>query len=528
MEKTKINNKNTYHEKYLPTKISDLICDQHVITCFTQWLNKFEMNRKKCLSDKKINNIMDKKKQKEKILEHCNDSNDGCNDGCNDDDYDYDSECCTDKQDANKKNVSNKRKIDTIKKNLMLTGNHGIGKTSIAHVILSSLGYTIRTVNLNDVKNNKNIDTIIKSLICQSDILHIISKTDFQDRYEKIVILIDELESISSSVEKNCINTIISINNENFVCPVVLISNNKHNKFISAIKKDSFEIRINDPDYNSMLKLLKKICYYKKIRIQNEQVAQNIILFSQFDMRKLRIVLEDLNDDYNNMVITDNIFKQYINHSCEKNGDVDLFTSTRFLLTQYEGIDKCIRLYESEKVLIPLAIHQNYVKLLLECAGPKADEIINNISDMFSTGDVIENYIYGEQNWDLQEIHGYYTCVVPSFILNNSDLHKRYVKLDFSKDLNRTSIKNINKKNIINASKCFEKMDVMDYIYINKILTYLISIGQIETFIDMVRGYQVNIEYIKSIMKIDKIKSHKIQLTAKQKKDIKTMLCKTK
>lgn len=464
-----------YIEKYLPTCINDLICDKYVIKCFIDWLEIFEAEKKK---NKKIN-------------------------------------------------VSNTKKSNTIqkknKKSLLLTGNHGVGKTCIAKTILKQLGYTIRTINFNDLKTNKNISDVVEVLIGKHDIVYMMSKGNSDAMCEKIVILIDELESISSSIEKNCINTILSINKYKYVCPIVLISNNKHYKFTSDIKKVSYELKISDPTCTDMMLLLKKVSYYKQIKIKSKEVADKIIEYSQKDLKRLCTILEDIKNNYGNKCLTFEMFGQYVNNSCEKISDIDLFTSARFLLTQYENIDRCMRLYEIEKVLLPLTIHQNYIKLLLNSYDVNTNHYINTISDAFSTGDIIENYIYGEQNWDLQEVHGYYTCILPSYIMSNNT-SKKYMQLDFSSDLNKTSIKNINKKNIINASKCFSKMNVYDYININKILVHLISTEQTQKIINVVKSYHPSLDDIESILKIDKMKTYKIQLTTKQKKELKNIL----
>ena len=92
--------------------------------------------------------------------------------------------------------------------------------------------------------------------------------------------------------------------------------------------------------------------------------------------------------------------------------------------------------------------------------------------DFISKGDVIENYIYGDQNWDLQNIHGFYTCVLPSFyICENIKKNNDYIPIKFPLDLNRTSIRKINIKNINNANKYMPNMRISDYIYINKLIT---------------------------------------------------------
>ena len=51
-------------------------------------------------------------------------------------------------------------------------------------------------------------------------------------------------------------------------------------------------------------------------------------------------------------------------------------------------------------------------------------------------------------------------------------------KLDFPMDLNRTSIQKINKKNILNANKCLNVMNIHDYIYINQIVRNMLNDGK--------------------------------------------------
>ena len=42
------------------------------------------------------------------------------------------------------------------------------------------------------------------------------------------------------------------------------------------------------------------------------------------------------------------------------------------------------------------------------------------ISDSISRGDNIETSIYTDQNWFLQNIHGFFTCINTNFWINNN------------------------------------------------------------------------------------------------------------
>ena len=97
-------------------------------------------------------------------------------------------------------------------------------------------------------------------------------------------------------------------------------------------------------------------------------------------------------------------------------------------------------------------VHQNFIKTIVENTNKHLNkyELANSIATSIAKGDVIENYIYGDQNWNLQEVHGYYSCVYPSYVLsNNLSKNGMYENFIFPLDLNRTSIKRINKKNVI-------------------------------------------------------------------------------
>jgi hypothetical protein len=94
-------------------------------------------------------------------------------------------------------------------------------------------------------------------------------------------------------------------------------------------------------------------------------------------------------------------------------------------------------------------------------------------------------------------------------------------KPEFTSDINRTSIKKINKKNINKTDKCFENKTIEDYIYINKIIKELINEDKIEECVRLLISYDVKMEYIESLLKIDKIKSTTYTLKSKHKKEFK-------
>lgn len=454
---------NSWIEKYRPNDVSDIICNKKAAKSICDWLKSFEENKKKIHTN--VVTVEKKRARKDSI-----------------------------------KKVTGK-----CKSCLLITGNHGVGKSITTEVILKAFKYSIQTVNFNSIKGNKISKDYIKKLMKSTNIMNVMN----ENVNNKSAILIDEIEAITSTTEKSAILNLQKLNEIHWYCPIIFISNNQHNKLLSEIKKNSEEIKFYHPFPSDMKKIMFNIAQKEAIQIKGEDVIDKILLHAQSDIRRLIYTLQDIKYAFKNKMITNEVIDEYCNMSKKKDVDIDLFKATEGLLYDYTSINDCLRYYETEKVLLPLMVHQNYPKCVLNNQS-KAEryDIINKVSESLSYGDVVENYIYGDQNWDLQEIHGFHTCVATSFYLNDSQNMRSIVKrplLKFSTDLNKTSIKKINKKNINNTSKCFKDMNIFDYIYINKIIRKLIDNDQIEECVKLLEGYDVKIEHIESLLKIDKI-----------------------
>ena len=91
-----------------------------------------------------------------------------------------------------------------------------------------------------------------------------------------------------------------------------------------------------------------------------------------------------------------------------------------------------------QKIIIKKYVIQKFCK-------EKLDSIVN-ISDSISFGDNVETSIYTDQNWYLQEIHGFFTCIKPSKLSNEFNYNILGNLINFSSDLNKTSLKILTKR----------------------------------------------------------------------------------
>ena len=407
---------------------------------------------------------------------------------------------------------------------IVVSGNQGLGKTLTIKLLLEECGYIPRIINPNEIKDHRIYDDFNDYY---NFVNSIYSKIQFcENKNKKIALIFDETENITLTSEKKYVMEIYKENNKLKSFPLIFISNNQHSKLLNDLKKGCHEIVFNNPTLADLKNLVKKICQKERIVFDNEMQIEKLIGFAQNDIRRLINLLQDLSYHVTNNKITQENVNEFIEKSREKNIDVGLFDSTERILNNYLDYETIIKLYDSEKVLLPLMIHENYLKKILNKSKDTWPNIIYNIvkvSDSISRGDNIETSIYTDQNWYLQNIHGFYTCLNTSYWINknNSNYKIKNEDIKFSSDLNKTSLKNINRKNILNLSKIINNKSNQEILMLNKICNHLIQEGKENELIKILNGYgkDISIKEIELCLKIDKTTEFST-LASKDKKRI--------
>ena len=391
-------------------------------------------------------------------------------------------------------------------------------------LLLNELKFIPRIINPNEIKDHRILDDFNDYY---NFVNSIYSKINFNDnKNKKIALIFDETENITLTSEKKYIMDIYKNNNKLKSFPLIFISNNQHSKLLNDLKKGCKEILFTNPSNSELRQLIKNISSSEKITWDNELLIDKLILFAQNDIRRLINLFQELSYHLTDGKITNTNINEFIDKSREKNIDIGLFDSTERILNNYLDYETIIKLYESEKVLLPLMIHENYLKKILNKSKDSWQNIIYNIvkiSDSISRGDNIETSIYTDQNWYLQNIHGFYTCLNTSFWINKNNSNYKINKEDikFSSDLNKTSLKNINRKNILNLSKIINNKSNNEILMLNKICNYLIYEGKEDELIEILNGYDkdITIKEIELCLKIDKTTEFNT-LASKDKKRI--------
>lgn len=495
-------------EKYKPKKIKDIINEENEeeINMIINWLKRFDEEREKYLNNKK-----EKKKRKTKKVNKIDTENE---------------------EDEVYKNDTENEKIDEIedlqkivkkqvqKSCICILGNHGCGKTCIVNIIASGMGYNIENINICKIALNKNSFDVADNLVNN---INIFDSFEMNEKSKKIII-IDEVELISTQIEKKIIENLVKKNEEWFL-PIIFVSSLKHSKIISLLKKNANIINLKQPTNKQLESLMFNIIKNEKLKLNlnntnYKKIIDIIINYAQNDYRKLISVLQDLYKTYNYNSLTENNIMEYFEFNKKKDIDIEIYKSTNELMLKYINMEECYRLYSGEKVIIPLMIEQNYFKVLQKSNCKNIIKEAIEISESFSIGDIIENYIYSERNWDMQDVHCFYTCVYPSYKISqlkiNLTMDRCNYFFEFPRDFNRTSIKFINKKNVVKANTHFMNMDINDFMCINSLTKMLYDDDKIDECSELYKSYGTSLDIFISVLKIDKLNSTKEKVISQQ------------
>lgn len=395
---------------------------------------------------------------------------------------------------------------------IMISGVHGIGKSLVIDLMLEKHGFEAFYITSSNIK--EFFDATSKKRK-KENVLEKFIVDDSKSEMNKIIslkrkaIIISDTEKFSLTKEKQLLISICKINEHERVIPIIFVTNDQHSKLINELKSLVYKLNFTHPTIEEISVFFKKICRIENIGITDEKIIQNVIKYTQYDIRNLLFFLESISDVYGSEVITYNDCKKFLKNMQPKDVKSKLFDATKLILNNYKSIDKCLLQYEQTKVILPLMVYENYTINMenRQCTPKEYYDACSKISDSISKGDVLSTNIYTDQNWYLQKFFGFYTCCETTYELSKYPLKNPNYEIIFSIDLNKTSIKNINRKNILIAHNQIKK-NITDMLIFKKLLDDLISRKKLTKVKDMFRYYDmphdVLVKIIKILLKVDK------------------------
>jgi replication factor C large subunit len=348
-----------------------------------------------------------------------------------------------------------KEKKKKFKNCLFLHGAPGLGKTTIANIILKESNYDIIELNASEVRNQKLLKERLDKV---NSNVNIIDSMCMKKKHMGVIF--DEIDGVSSG-EKSGISEISNIIFEKGVnknTPFICISNTLSKK-IEAIRKKSIYLKINKPSKFTLRKILIILFKNENINV-SEEISNLIIDHSNLDIRRL-INLSEFIFYKNKSIDFENISK-LISKFDNKHIYLTSYEATDKILNKYNNIDETMLLYEYDKTNIGMFVFENFIKFLVNNRKGTNLEKLKNLSiiyNNFSESDNLDYEIFIKQKYEMINFNCILKCSITSHIINSLKKYSynKFTKLNYSTLINKSSQEYLNSKSISTIKDHFTK-----------------------------------------------------------------------
>ena len=311
---------------------------------------------------------------------------------------------------------------------LFLHGPPGIGKTSLANIILSENGFDVCEFNASEVRNQKQIKEQINEINGNVNVL------DFMNfKKRQMGIIMDEIDGMSSN-DRGGVSELMEIMFKNTPVkkelnvpsgsPFVCISNTIDKK-IKTIMAKSVCIKLTFPAKASLMGLARRVLKVElgdKYKEVDEDIILKIVNYCQNDIRRMVNILEfifyDTNEDMK--TINENIDDKLLQFD-KKNIILDPYKSCDALLNHKQTIDKALDLWDSDKVIVNSLLIENIGNYIFKNRRNNSGEKVKCLRDIYewtSLGDMIDKFVLKSQDYSVFNYVGYLRCIYSNYRIN--------------------------------------------------------------------------------------------------------------
>jgi DNA polymerase III delta prime subunit len=418
----------------------------------------------------------------------------------------------------------------SFKNGLLLSGPPGIGKTSIAHILLRDMDYDIIEFNASELRTSKVICDKLNTILSGKSI-----KTMF-DKSIRTGIIMDEVDGIESKREcsatdlsefinytfireqvklKRINKTLKKVPKKKLtkICvnvnPIICICN-FINKSVTALLKDVHHIRFTGPSENDILRLLIRINTEENLQL-NTTILNLIIPYCQNDLRRTINLIEYIagfiktNENANTSQLI-----EFINKIGNKDMDRGLFEAINTIFfTQDSSVETLLQCYHTDQNFIPFIVHENFINFVDKNTNNNYEaklDICIQYYDNLTASQMFRDKVFG--NWYISEYIGFLSSVYPNSLLKNSNLKDTFASTNLNKSalISKYNYRYYNLKAINYLCKKLH-IDIQNFQILAALVinTVFYSPKMLDNYIQLFNKYKVTFKEFEKIMKLSPV-----------------------
>ncbi|CAG8748781.1 17720_t:CDS:2, partial [Acaulospora morrowiae] len=314
--------------------------------------------------------------------------------------------------------------------------------TTSAYLVAKQEGYDVKEFNASDTRNKKALDQVVKVTTHNTSIASFAhgestSGQDTQRRNaDKILVIMDEVDGMSAG-DRGGMAELIKLIRKTQV-PIICICNDRASPKIRSLLNVCQEFKFQKPRVEQVRSRIMTIATREKIKFNTSNVIDELVRGANSDIRQVLTQLSSLKITHD--TINYDEVKEF-GKACEKDTNMNLWTIAATLLgdaawnpRNKSSLNDKVDLYFLESDLLPLMIHENYIKVKPENStrfvkGNEGNshleqiaimEALSKAADCISDGDLVDRMIYGSQQWSLMPVHGMFSCILPAYYVHGN------------------------------------------------------------------------------------------------------------
>ena len=417
---------------------------------------------------------------------------------------------------------------------LFLMGPPGLGKTTVAHLILKMYDYDIIEFNASDIRTQKLVGTNLEKILGRKNVLDLMC-----NKKKDMAIIMDEIDGMTTG-ERSGLSELMKIMfpKKNVVAanknkyhylkqtPFICISNTIDKK-LTEVKAKSVFIKFTSPSKYNLQKYCKFILNQENIQDYDEEVVNLIIDNSQTDYRRLGILMEYVFTS--KLTLNLETVTELLKNYAKKDVENTYYECVSKILNKYKDLDSIMSLYESNKAIIPMILYENFGEYIIKNKKDSDDSKLTNILKIYknySDSDKMDYNIYINQHWELSGINCSYKCAETSYLIENMEKksYNSYSTLNFSTLLNKTSqeYSNLKHSNALKI-KIFKMSNTNIICQFTDLFFNYIKKENMDKLMGIIKFYNLNGDDLDKLMKY--LAAHKQQIyTLKKRAELKKVL----